>query len=137
MADEQAQSSALSDSARQALKTMGAALAGTMAGFAVAGAVSELVTYLGTNVKERDPTGDKAYRPLDEESNADKSEANGLSTEAAGSRDEVKGVGGEVVGSQSEAQADINSALALDTDATALGTAAGATEIATKALKMN
>ena len=128
----------LSEENEKAIREAGATLAVASAGI-IAGGIAGMVLskLLTTNCERKDLTGNTSWSPTEKSTTASENKAAGASTEASGAKDNVKGQGGTVAGSQTDAEANSNEAMASQNDAKALNTSAGATEIATKALKMN
>ena len=129
---------ALTEESKQQLQELGTSLAvdiGT--GVAMIIAEEALEAVLSSNIKESDLSGDRESRPMDDSAVLDEKKAEGNSNEGSLAKDDVKAQGCEVAASQTDAEANQNKAKALEAGAKALPTSAGATEIATKALKMN
>ena len=128
----------LSEAHEKAIRQAGATLATATAGILVGGIAGMLLKkFLTTNCVRKDLTGNTSWSPTEKSTTASENKAAGASTEADGAKDNVKGQGGSVTGSHTDAEANSNEAMASQNDAKALNTSAGATEIATKALKMN
>ncbi len=108
---------------------------GLTAAFMVA--ESTIETFTSSNIHESDVSGDRNVQPTQDTAVLDEKKAEGNSNEASGAKDDVRGQQGNVDGSASRVNANENEAKATQTGATALNTNAGATEISTKALKMN
>ncbi len=129
---------ALSEETIEALKKIGLAAAASAGTLAIKKAASQAVkTFTTTSYEKHNLTGIKIVSPTKDECYLDKKEADGNSNEGALAKDDVQGQKGAVKASDSKVEANLNSAVAAETGAKALDTEAGATEISTKALKMN
>lgn len=129
---------ALSEETVDALKKAGIKLACSAGTMVLKGAVSKAVKAVTTTSYEKhNVSGIKVVAPTKDECYLDKKEADGNSNEGALAKDDVQGQKGAVKASDSQVEANSNNAVAAQTSAKALDTEAGATEISTKALKMN
>ncbi len=129
---------ALSEEGKKQITDFAKGIASSVAlSAAFAGAASIIETFTSTNIHESDVTGDRNVQPTKDGTVLDEKNAKGNSNEAVGAKDDVRGQQGDVDASASHVNANENTANASDTGAIALNTNAGATEISTKALKMN
>ncbi|MGN1281804.1 MAG: hypothetical protein ACI4UM_07870 [Succinivibrio sp.] len=105
---------------------------------AVAGIASDiLLAATVTNHEKKSVTGNKLIAPTEDITVLDSNQVSAAQTESSLASDEVSAQSGALEASSTEAQVANTKAAAANTGATALKTQAGATDIATKALKLN
>ncbi len=129
---------ALTEEGKKKIKDFAVSIAGSVgmtAAFMAAEKAIEIFTT--SNIHEQDVSGDRNVQPTKDGAVLDEKNAKGNSNEAVGAKDDVRGQQGDVDASASHVNANENTANASDTGAIALNTNAGATEISTKAMKMN
>lgn len=113
-------------------------VAATTAGLVAASiALDALMNATSTSIEVTDITGKKELHPTKQNSELQRSDTNAVKTTASGANDSVSGQDGALEGNSTKATAAKQQTQASESGATALDTEAGATEIATKALKMN
>ncbi|MGN0893461.1 MAG: hypothetical protein ACI4ND_00500 [Succinivibrio sp.] len=103
-----------------------------------AGIVHEvLMSTTVTNHEKKSVTGNKVIAPTEDVTVMESNQTTAAQTESSLASDEVSAQSGSVEASGTEAQVANTKAAAANSGATALKTQAGATDIATKALKLN
>ena len=90
-----------------------------------------------TNYENKNVIGNKKVSPTNDETSLEKRESAGVSNDSSLSKDDVSAQKGEVDAAETEGKAATTEATASDTGASALKTKAGATDIATKGIKLN
>jgi hypothetical protein len=103
----------------------------------VAAAAAIFTKLSAINFKSSSMAGDKQMKPTDDDVSISKSETAGAEAEGKLAQDKVAGANGEVKAAETEARVQTGEVTASDGGVSALRTKAGATDIETKALKMN
>lgn len=90
-----------------------------------------------TNYENKNVIGNKKVAPTDDKTSLESRESSGVSNDSSLSKDDVSAQKGEVDAAETEGKASTSEATASDCGASALKTKAGATDIATKGIKLN
>ena len=90
-----------------------------------------------TNYENKNVIGNKKVAPTDDKTSLESRESSGVSNDSSLSKDDVSAQKGEVDAAETEGKASTSEATASDSGASALKTKAGATDIATKGIKLN
>ena len=110
----------------------------TVASIAVKSAfVSSSLAATVTNYDKKDFTGNKTVSPTNDETSLESRESTGVDNDSSLAKDDVAAQKGEVDAAETEGKAATTEATAADSGASALKTKAGATDIATKGIKLN
>ena len=110
----------------------------TVASIAVKSAfVSSSLAATVTNYDKKDFTGNKTVSPTNDETSLESRESTGIDNDSSLAKDDVAAQKGEVDAAETEGKAATTEATAADSGASALKTKAGATDIATKGIKLN
>ena len=110
----------------------------TVASIAVKSAfVSSSLAATVTNYDKKDFTGNKTVSPTNDETSLESRESTGVDNDSSLAKDDVVAQKGEVDAAETEGKAATTEATAADSGASALKTKAGATDIATKGIKLN
>ena len=110
----------------------------TVASIAVKSAfVSSSLAATVTNYDKKDFTGNKTVSPTNDETSLESRESTGVDNDSSLAKDDVVAQKGEVDAAETEGKATTTEATAADSGASALKTKAGATDIATKGIKLN
>lgn len=129
---------ALSEQTKDLIKSVAASIAVSAGTKVVVAVVKEGIKKLTvTNYEKKGLKGNKSITPTDDITTFDKRETSAAQTDAAILHDDVQAQSGQVQAADTKAQALETTAKAAEAGAKAVDTEAGATEIATKALKMN
>lgn len=129
---------ALNENEIKAIKTIGTFIGKQLVKAGVTYAVSKtLQSLLVSHYEKKTVSGNKIVVPTQEEIILESNEVKGSCTESSLANDEVAAQKGALDAAKTDAQAATTEATAMDTGASALKTKAGATDIATKALKIN
>lgn len=104
---------------------------------AMALATNILMSMSITNYEEKKLTGNKVVTPTNDEISLESREATGVDNDSSLVKDEVAAKKSELDAAETEAKFATTEATAADSGAAALKTEAGATDIATKGIKLN
>lgn len=99
--------------------------------------VSSSLAATVTNYDKKDFTGNKTVSPTNDETSLESRESTGIDNDSSLAKDDVAAQKGEVDAAETEGKTATTEATAADSGASALKTKAGATDIATKGIKLN